>query len=368
MKIINQYILEKDIEAISTSTKEQKIAISFRDTGIDSLKRLNEGAGAKGHSILEKTIKDKTLEGCASDAVKGLKGFVAVWKSKEDRAGFPIKGLYLTDEGVKDLKNTDFKDKVKEKDKQPYLEISENDVPSIKALKNWQTFFFTGDYDTHDLVSFESYRDQQVLADSDREKNIIDTLNKRMGEVGKEYKRIQHGPQVNYIAHMVSEEKEKPIVPPVANASFPLAMCNQGKWCIIKGINELREWYKENGINIKNTWSNDTDIWRYIGPKGPEHYNFFKICGYFWGGRTKDIKSNTLIRCFVNFTSLYKNAYSAIIKARENIKGEKTYDAICKELNKLIKEKFTDDMLKKIASYDTTKKDAEVNFLNAYKE
>lgn len=79
-ELTTNYVLAKDIEAISKVTKRMNIAVSFRDAGKYSLDQLAAGAGAKGHKILEKTIKPssvgKAFEDYSKDTGKDFKTYL----------------------------------------------------------------------------------------------------------------------------------------------------------------------------------------------------------------------------------------------------------------------------------------------------
>ncbi len=75
-------------------------AVSFRKAGRQTLQALAEGAGAKPHSILEKTIKPSSLEKYypqnhldIGEKIKeqGIEGLVGHWDEREG-----LTGIYLT--------------------------------------------------------------------------------------------------------------------------------------------------------------------------------------------------------------------------------------------------------------------------------
>jgi insecticidal toxin complex protein TccC len=46
---------------IESAAREKNAILSFRESGTYTIDVLNKGAAAKGHNILEKTIKDKSV-------------------------------------------------------------------------------------------------------------------------------------------------------------------------------------------------------------------------------------------------------------------------------------------------------------------
>ena len=99
------YLLKEDAKSIEAYAGKHSVMVSFRNAGSATLNQLKKGAAAKGHDILDKTIKSKTLglktdagladlntallsamEADAStasilDAWSLLGGFVASWKA-----------------------------------------------------------------------------------------------------------------------------------------------------------------------------------------------------------------------------------------------------------------------------------------------
>lgn len=68
---------------------------------------------------------------------------------------------------------------------------------------------------------------------------------------------IQHGAQEKYVANMRNNEKDKPIVSAVAKmCEAALAACTPKGWEIIQGLDQLKMFYSESGLKIKNTWDN----------------------------------------------------------------------------------------------------------------
>lgn len=140
--------------------------------------------------------------------------------------------------------------------------ISENGERLFKYL-------FTGDYDMHDMFTNKAFaqgsRDEQRLI-NELNKNINsrghrEITQRQIQDLGGnviDYNMIQHGAQEKYLANMHNNEKGAPIDPVVAQASkSPLAACSPEGWEMIRAVDELSQFYKRAGINMKTSWASD---------------------------------------------------------------------------------------------------------------
>ncbi len=94
-RVAREFILEKHMDAIERASIKGNFSISFRSAGRATLLALERGAAAKGHNILEKTIKqsslakaygpDKANDLLLSLRTAGLEGYVGHW----DPTGLP---------------------------------------------------------------------------------------------------------------------------------------------------------------------------------------------------------------------------------------------------------------------------------------
>ena len=91
------YVTGTDFAVISKfvgeTSQSRKYALTFREAGENTIMRLDQGAGAKPHDILEKTIKK--VGGKEPEMPEGInyevvKGFVGRWKDNK------LQGIYLT--------------------------------------------------------------------------------------------------------------------------------------------------------------------------------------------------------------------------------------------------------------------------------
>ncbi|MEV9615873.1 hypothetical protein [Aliarcobacter butzleri] len=295
--IIDSFILKEDIVGIAEFTRIFNCAISFREAKAPVLKLMRYGAGTKPHSIMfDKTLKNDTsskeyefLKEIGLESIfEKLEGYVTYYREFNEKKIF---GIYLTKEG-----------------KEAYLKKSEEltngrnilivDKDFKEEFLNNPSYFITGDYDTHDIVSFttqahtipseldfeeilnplnyvlasnvEIEKHTQGRADStinaiaefkEKEpslKSAINAIKEKRKSV--EYYPIQHGAQVNYLAHVRDKEKEASIIKNVANMSDSVAICSKGKWLYLKDKTAIKKWYEENSVRMKQTWTSQQEM------------------------------------------------------------------------------------------------------------
>ncbi|UXU85279.1 RHS repeat-associated core domain-containing protein [Burkholderia sp. S-53] len=263
-EITREFVWECHVEAIGEASRKGRFAVSFRAAGVPTLAALSKGAAAKGHDILEKTIKPtsivKAYPQTASAVLQvvqtaGIEGYVGHWSSDG------LTGIYMSnDHGLGE--------QVQGRIYPIDLSRLEESLSALKAHPNWEALPLTGDYDTHDMITFRGAgRPRTVLADSSEEHHIIDRLNLAVSEVdvyrpfgNVEHHVVRHGPQVNFPSYMMRKELEDvrtrhgflgTIAKP---GEFPIAMVSQGTWSIIRDINELEAFYTRVGARIKETW------------------------------------------------------------------------------------------------------------------
>lgn len=295
--IIDSFILKEDIVGIAEFTRIFNCAISFREAKAPVLKLMRYGAGTKPHSIMfDKTLKNDTsskeyqfLKEIGLESIfEKLEGYVTYYREFNEKKIF---GIYLTKEG-----------------KEAYLKKSEEltngrnilivDKDFKEEFLNNPSYFITGDYDTHDIVSFttqahtipseldfeeilnplnyvlasnvEIEKHTQGRANStinavtefkEKEpslKSAINAIKEKRKSV--EYYPIQHGAQVNYLAHVRDKEKEASIIKNVANMSDSVAICSKGKWLYLKDKTAIKKWYEEYSVRMKQTWTSQQEM------------------------------------------------------------------------------------------------------------
>ncbi len=335
-KIISDiFVAKEDMITIHNFCINNKAKVTFREAGIASISQLKRGAGAKPHSILEKSIKESRMTPVDIQALKSIVGesnlelvlgLVGRW-SKQPTQGNQVnktlKGLYLTNKAngaingelklfapiikppnpykngvrknyfiklalsqshasnminkaktrVEKLKNP----KEIEFEKGPYFKIAPYYVSYrlstifLKTLvsekgKKFYKYLFAGDYDMHDLFTNRAF-----AQGSFDEKRLINNLNSQINSSGhrkqafanflkdnsssSDYNMIQHGAQEKYSANMANNEKGKPIDQVVAQMSKDaLAACSPDGWEMIKGFDQLSEFYERYGLKSKQKW------------------------------------------------------------------------------------------------------------------
>ncbi|ANH67030.1 hypothetical protein ABE85_04620 [Mitsuaria sp. 7] len=262
-RVAREFILNHHIDAIEAATREGNFTVTFRAAGAPTLHALSLGAGAKGHDVLEKTIKPGSVLKAYLDAgpemldrvrSAGIEGFVGHWHPETGA----LAGLYTTQkspQGQRVILPIDMED-------------LEGSLRRLKQSPDWQRSLLSGDYDMHDLIVFQGAgRPRTALAGSHEEKRAIGRLNAAVARIDpnrpvgdREHRVVQHGPQVNFRSHMLSREKAKVhtdggFLSAVARpGDFPLAACNRGTWSIIDNVDQLRQFYEDQGARIKESW------------------------------------------------------------------------------------------------------------------
>ena len=312
--IIDSFILKEDIVGIAEFTRIFNCAISFREAKAPVLKLMRYGAGTKPHSIMfDKTLKNDTsskeyeyLKEIGLESIfEKFQGYVTYYREFNEKKIF---GIYLTKKG-KEAYLEKSKELTKKEDKEAYLKKLKKltkdrnilivDKDFKEEFLNNPSYFITGDYDTHDIVSFttqahtipseldfeeilnplnyvlasnvEIEKHTQGRADStinavaeflkDEEisfRNEVNAIKKKRKSV--EYYPIQHGAQVNYLAHVRDKEKEASIIKNVANMSDSVAICSKGKWLYLKDKTAIKKWYEEYSVRMKQTWTSQQEM------------------------------------------------------------------------------------------------------------
>lgn len=278
LELYNNFVLQEDANIIAKYTFDNDCAVSIRQTGKASLTRLKQKGATKPHSILDKSLKEKTAAQYAAALklkTKGENNLNAILKHfnlSPDMEGFVphntdgiIDGFYITsDARAICLKNRILKQYVNTN----YLKIAgcslltgEQNAKTRKELNiqvDWHTFFITGDYDSHDIVKFKDRRKKVVgkipkAGDMDDPRHgdvrLLDQINQLLN-FPDVMKRYQHGAQVNY-AEFATIRGEK-IIESLLFPDLPVALCDRGTWSIIRNIDELQEWYGT--IGMKYPW------------------------------------------------------------------------------------------------------------------
>lgn len=260
------FVTKKHMVAMQKASEEGKFAGSFRSAGGPTLAALNMGMAAKGHNILEKTIKPGSLKAVYGDEAdkmfeivteNRLAGIVGAWGGE----GKSISGVYVHDKsrpGTSEEKDMKFP-------------LSLTDPLSIEAfhkeVSEGNIIPYTGDYDMHDIIKFDGERGYVPEADGKDEKAIIKRINEEVFAVDRDRPSsfeamnvVRHGPQVNFVPHMWGHEKDNVIqndgyLGVVANmGEFPVAFVNGKEWEILKHWPALYIYYMDRNTPIPEHW------------------------------------------------------------------------------------------------------------------
>ncbi|UVE69371.1 hypothetical protein L2Y90_21835 [Burkholderia pyrrocinia] len=268
-RVAAEFICPNHMAAIEQASIKGKFAVSFRAAGAATLAALGKGAAAKGHDVIEKTIKPASLTKIygerAEEVLKkikeaGIEGYVGHW---DENTG-ELSGIYI-------CAGHNLGDCVQN----GVYPIDMNDLDgSLAALKRqpaWDALLFTGDYDMHDMLTFRgSGPPHTPLVGSADERQVIDSINRAVAAVDPnrpfddiDHNVVRHGPQVNFVSYMMDHETESVrknggVPGAVANpGAFPIAMVHKGNWSLLHNAKQLTDFYASVGAHIKNTWNPD---------------------------------------------------------------------------------------------------------------
>ncbi len=206
-RVAKSFVTPAHMEAIANYCKKNKVSLSIRETGVFSLFRILQGAKAKPHSILEKTIKPGSLSkshpelsdllaksdlgsyessmesklGELEIEVKGvgaedLVGFVGHWSSMGSLMGLRLDHKDILKEGSArdpDLEKIQEFITIDPVTEEPYIKLSDFKNYKEKMGQQWAQFLYTGDYDLGEI-----YKNKKPLAEGSAEKaRVLKGLN-----------------------------------------------------------------------------------------------------------------------------------------------------------------------------------------------
>ncbi|ALL40423.1 toxin (plasmid) [Serratia marcescens] len=257
--VAKRFVLEQHMSVFETISREQNIAMSVREAGEYTINALREGAAAKGHNILEKTIKPGSLKGVygqhAGNALalaesSGFVGRVGQW----NKSG--VQGIYAhnTVSGEDRAYSVNLQN------------LQENELVN-KWVERKIITPYTGDYDMHDIIQYKGGQGTVPGAESTEERNVKDMINRGVAEIdplrpfeNTAMNVIRHGPQVNFVPYMWEYENEKVVkdngyLGIVANPGpFPAAMVHQGNWTVYDTQEELFGFYESTNTPLPEHW------------------------------------------------------------------------------------------------------------------
>ncbi|MDA5537321.1 RHS repeat-associated core domain-containing protein, partial [Yersinia mollaretii] len=260
--VAKAFVHSSHMQVLEQISKEHNIAMSVREAGTYTIKALESGAAAKGHNILEKTIKPGSLKSAygaqAGNVLKqaqntGVVGMVGAWNSD---------GIY----GIHVHNNIANVDHIVPID----LQNPQNNTDFKKFVKDGLITPYTGDYDMHEIIRFNAHQGTVPKAESAAETGVKDLINQGVAKV--DIKRpadntamnvVRHGPQVSFVPYMWEHEQDKVIkdngyLGIVARPGpFPIAMVHQGQWGIFDNTEELFDFYKNTNTPLPEHWAKE---------------------------------------------------------------------------------------------------------------
>jgi hypothetical protein len=304
---LKEIVWEGHLEAIADVCKKHKYTIAIRETGPLSIKRIAQGAKAKPHTILEKSIKESSLKkGYANQAktilnklqTLDLDGFVGHWDDNGQLIGIRV------DKIPRNIKRR-FKLIVKYENNYAFvpLDLTKDDggkaIRKLKTTPDWKNYLYTGDYDLHEVYSAQSGGGQIPEATPEKVK-LLSRLNQGIQQQGEnsqmrggeaklddktntihvsgDYAMFQHGDQATYrmnqhLEAKALEEKVAKLVQAVATESDePIAWCRNGNWFVTLNKLEHDVFRTQHKLKKPHTWTPEDDKKTKGGEKMAEEY------------------------------------------------------------------------------------------------
>lgn len=305
---LQQIAWEEHWAPISAVCAKYHYTIAVRETGEYSIKRIEEGAKPKPHTILEKSIKPSSVH---KEYGQGSQNPAEVmrWLVKEDLDGFvghwggaELMGVRIDNPPQEVLDLGIVRNGGGGEQYVPITVLEPGGGEALTRLKknigNWKTYLYTGDYDLHEAYStMGAMAGGGQIAEASTEKaNLLNRLNagvanhsntpvKREGKAVKgshglhmenaDYAMFQHGDQATYRMNQYLEAREHPqpregeeeeklrygvakLVKAVATESDePMGWCRFGEWFVTMNRAEHAELRKKWGLVTPNTWSDE---------------------------------------------------------------------------------------------------------------
>ncbi|MEM9000612.1 MAG: hypothetical protein AAGB24_10140 [Bacteroidota bacterium] len=210
-EITKSFVTENHQKAIADYCKRNHIALAVRQTGELSLQRIEMGAKAKPHTILEKSIKssslrkkhpkisayldagkknpslapeDLTIRGAHIDE---LKGFVGHWSKEGELLGLRLDAkdvLGVVDPlgegpmGASELEKLQKFITIDTATQEPYIRLEDFDAFKKQMGNEYAQQLYTGDYDLSEI-----YKHHKPLMEGSREKaRILEGMNEAIAQ------------------------------------------------------------------------------------------------------------------------------------------------------------------------------------------
>lgn len=290
---IQEFVLEEHVDVIKKFCKDENCRISFRRAGKDTIDRLIKGSPCKGHEILAKSIKDKTLKKLEHPLDERqaalLRGRIGDWGINCRQ----LKGVYISHYAKTKLAE------IRERGEVPtgFWKLIEevgagNTVPLCPELfafletEGCDPYFLTGDYDIHDLF----YREggHFTVCSEAKATELLQKLNDQMMEVSRreraggtidsnEFSFIRHGAQINYCIYTIERESEKKMVYPVVTADYDVVFFDEKGTVTVccENANGMQagyeKWYHDHYQIIKATFNQDCETILRMMMRNVEH-------------------------------------------------------------------------------------------------
>lgn len=283
-KELAAFLIHGDIETIRKYCMEKSYIVSFREAGEYTIRRLMDGAAAKGHHILEKSIKEGSIGTAHIASIPDeVRGLVGVW-DKGKKGLDALLGLYMSEKGIAKMEESsrDSKgisqfahdgQKVLFESLSKKLSVGATNKPMILSTiaaklrdsKDTQleySDFITGDYDLHDVLYVqrdEIIRGALITPALAVKEGLNEVLNGTR-RPHSEFDRVQHGPQSDYGRFMTGHRKEELnpdlLRPDVGgDQEKRIAACGpDGVWYILHDRDELGEYYGKWRLNANIVW------------------------------------------------------------------------------------------------------------------
>lgn len=295
-EITQTFICAGHLLHITEVCKSSGHIIVVREAGELSLKRMQEGASPKPHTVLDKSVSRKRMKDMVDQMeiapserkaheksmLDKYGGFVGKW----DERGV-LQGLILVnDPQKKKILNGILKAELSAARIVLNPDTSNESLPLelVDILRNerqdWQSFFYTGDYDLHEVYDKRNFQIPEATLEKRRLLNKLNAglvegyipVDTNPSDAGLSLHPIhmpdsrapfQHGDQAVYRMNQVleGESLKSPrieLVRPVAIADTGrLAWCVRGTWYITEGLEMQKKLRAELGLTAPSTWEED---------------------------------------------------------------------------------------------------------------
>ncbi|MDI6539540.1 RHS repeat protein [Pantoea ananatis] len=258
-RVSREFVAPAHMPAFQKVSRQYGVILSVRETGVNSIAQLKNKSAAKGHNILEKTIKQRSVESVYGEQTEetmaaatgaGLIGLVGHWGGENRQ----ISGIWVHNVA----NNEDEIFPLTLSDKQGLADFK-------KQVDNNKIVPYTGDYDLHEIVMKDTRR--KPGADSDLESHILRSLNMEIFKLDKNrpvertyMNAVRHGPQSNFVEHMWDHERANVeqhggyLAAVARPGPFPVALVDGDSWTVFDNEQEWRAYFRDRLISQPRHW------------------------------------------------------------------------------------------------------------------